>query len=597
MVNVPAVGKTAHMDTQGGQSATEPPGRTVVMNRCLLVLLAACLVCSSCTSNPEVSNAVAADTAVSMAGEPADVPTLDAEANPEPPTVPEPTPAAEPTAFAMATLNFFDAFQYATEDPTGTRREVSVTNGFSDFDDADEETSFAVTDVAIGDIDGDGEDEAAVTTVSRLGGDGLWSTVRIFKRPGDLEILEVAMTSVGDRSSGGVIGAYISDGELFVETFASDAGGPLCCPTKAVQRRYKLDGARLVETAPQKVRAWIGSDNDQREIRFLPGTASALTKLYPESRSALYTFEAAAGQRLVVSSPSEGWSGRIVVTDQTTGDAIAQGDRIEIVLPTSAAYEVEIDQSIDDPALLEFAILWPTATISAEKPTPVPPVPGEARWETATSEISYSDSESAVSVVQWPVLTQTTADGDIAEINDAIAAFAQALDDGWATYLAEQDGSPAGESAFELDYSVTLSSPDLFSVDFTFYSYICCSPYPTIGHRSLVVDLEAGRVLTLGEYLNVKRLDELATMVVDSAISEFDMPAASAEYLMDATAFMTWDAVALRPDGIEVATDRGELLGAAFPATVTVFTWDELSGIVWQGVMADALIGRSLSPH
>lgn len=494
---------------------------------------------------------------------------------------------------SMSQIDFYNGFGYQT-DAHGI---VVVSDGRADLGDGDESAALVVTDVVIGNLDDDPDPEAAVTTSYRSGGTGIFSNVRVFDflASGDGtagEAVQIAITPTGDRGLGGVIAALVVDGELIVENFA---GGSACCPTTAVRTQYELTDIGLAETAPQKVRAWIDPTSDPRQIRFLPGTATALTQLYPESTTIRYVFDATADQRLVVSSPSDGWSGTVVVRDETTGELIAEGERIEVLLPTTGTYEAEVRQTVEAPALLEFAIVWTTATIALEKPTAAPPVPGEPVWDTATSEIDYGGDAVALSALRWPVLSEITSAGDLEAINDEIARFAQGLDDDWQANLTGQNGSPAGESGFEVDYTVTLSSPDLFAVDFSYYSYVCCWPYPQLGHRSLVIDLETGRALALGDYLNTNRLDELAALVVESVVEEFAMPDGSTEYLMDATDYMVWDAVTLRPDGIEVATDRGELLGAAVPPTVTFFSWDQVAGVVWQGVVADASIGRTLS--
>lgn len=529
----------------------------------------------------------------------------------DPGTTPEPVLASTELVEPPIRLDQVD-FRNDVAYDLGQHGLIEVTDGSRVAEGtANDYVSLNVEDVQLGDLDGDGSAEAAVSIRYRTGGSGQFSHVQVFSLI-DGEVVQVAVTPLGDRGHGGVIAARIDRAALIVDTYGGD--GPACCPTLAIQDRYELIDGALTGQGEPLTRAWVppATVGDQaQEIRFLPGTATALTAVYQSADhagQAQYSFEAAAGQHLTVDKiRGAGLGGDIELRVATTSELIAAGQQLDVFLPDNSTYLVSTTPSAEGTVILEVAIAGPAVFVSdeSEREPQVEhhevshdfgePVPGEPTWETEEAVTTWGEEAVAVSKLTWPVLTSTSARAGLEVTNDNIAEYVAALDDLWTSNFAATKGSPGGESVFELDYEVTLAAPELLSIRFDFYQYQCCQAYPTLGHRAIVVDLNTGNVLALGQFLNEARIDALGTKLVDALIVDYEVPAQNRSYVVDGLEYLVWDAVALRSDGIEIGTDRGELLASAYPPTITILSWQELGDIVWPGVVSDAVIGRTLS--
>jgi hypothetical protein len=103
---------------------------------------------------------------------------------------------------------------------------------------------FSVASVSYGDLTGDGQAEAAVATDCNTGGTGQFSEGLVFSMRDGRAAL-IARLEVGDRAYGGIAGLKIEDGQLVVERYATDEGGPYCCPRYIDTTRLRWDGERL----------------------------------------------------------------------------------------------------------------------------------------------------------------------------------------------------------------------------------------------------------------------------------------------------------------------------------------------------------------
>ena len=98
--------------------------------------------------------------------------------------------------------------------------------------------------VARGDLDGDGEDEAAVMLTTNLGGTGVYHYVAVVDQLA-LENRNVDTRLVGDRIQ--LRGMHIDEGWLVLEIVRAGPGDPGCCPTEVVTLQYRLQDGRLSE--------------------------------------------------------------------------------------------------------------------------------------------------------------------------------------------------------------------------------------------------------------------------------------------------------------------------------------------------------------
>ncbi|TET55512.1 MAG: hypothetical protein E3J64_00195 [Anaerolineales bacterium] len=98
--------------------------------------------------------------------------------------------------------------------------------------------------LAYGDLDDDGDADAAVILVERAGGTGAFYYVAAVLNDSGLPH-GVAVASLGDRVIVNTIG--ISDGIIAIEGVTHGVGDPSCCPTLEWIWEYELSGGALVE--------------------------------------------------------------------------------------------------------------------------------------------------------------------------------------------------------------------------------------------------------------------------------------------------------------------------------------------------------------
>ena len=143
------------------------------------------------------------------------------------------------------------------------------------------------------------------------------------------------------------------------------------------------------------------------------------------------------------------------------------------------------------------------------------------------------------------------------------------------------------DSSYELFHDITLVTPDLVSIHFDYYDYVCCRPYPNLGQRSLIVDLADGRLLDFGDIVDLNRLEDFQALWFDALEAEIELDAR--EFVpLDRRAF---SALSLHPNGLEVGTDRGAIAGAALGPTRTLLPFDELGDLVNPDLVARARLG------
>ena len=97
--------------------------------------------------------------------------------------------------------------------------------------------------VALGDLNGDGADDAAVVLITDPGGSGTFHDLSVLINE-DGSAKHVASQRLGDRVK--VKSLSVSSGEVAVEMVTHGPNDPMCCPTFQVTRNYVLRGTNLV---------------------------------------------------------------------------------------------------------------------------------------------------------------------------------------------------------------------------------------------------------------------------------------------------------------------------------------------------------------
>ena len=128
----------------------------------------------------------------------------------------------------------------------------------------------------LGDLDGDGAEEAVVVLVQSSGGSGTFDYLAVVKRT-DHGMANVATTVLGDRVQ--LRAARIENGTLVVSGVQAGAEDARCCPGELVEWEWVLQGGTLIASAaPRKtgrlaldalagiewVTAWVGASTTRR---------------------------------------------------------------------------------------------------------------------------------------------------------------------------------------------------------------------------------------------------------------------------------------------------------------------------------------------
>jgi len=96
---------------------------------------------------------------------------------------------------------------------------------------------------AFGDLDGDGEDEAALILVTSTGGSGGFVDLVVMDKQAG-ELLHLATAHLGDRVI--INSLTVADGVIVVDMLTQGPEDGLCCPTQRVVPRYQLQGSELI---------------------------------------------------------------------------------------------------------------------------------------------------------------------------------------------------------------------------------------------------------------------------------------------------------------------------------------------------------------
>jgi hypothetical protein len=98
----------------------------------------------------------------------------------------------------------------------------------------------------LGDLDGDGNDEAVVLLGENAGGSGEYMYLTVVARS-DGVVRQVATTRLGDRVR--IRAARIEAGRIILELLQAGPTDPMCCPGDLVTREFELRPEGLMERA------------------------------------------------------------------------------------------------------------------------------------------------------------------------------------------------------------------------------------------------------------------------------------------------------------------------------------------------------------
>ncbi|MFZ5820523.1 MAG: Gmad2 immunoglobulin-like domain-containing protein [Chloroflexota bacterium] len=99
--------------------------------------------------------------------------------------------------------------------------------------------------LALGDLDADGENEAAALVAEQYGGSGAFYFLAVYENQGD-EPVYAASTFIDDRPL--LTGLSIQDGEIYVDATVHTGDDPVCCPSLPTSRRYRFFPPNLALT-------------------------------------------------------------------------------------------------------------------------------------------------------------------------------------------------------------------------------------------------------------------------------------------------------------------------------------------------------------
>lgn len=457
-------------------------------------------------------------------------------------------------------VDFMEGFTYDTGFDFGSLT-ATVTGGvFENGEFGDPEYfSFTARSVEFGDLNNDGTEEAIVVTSWNGGGSGHFDSVRAFRLV-DGQVEFAGNVPFGDRADGGVFDTAVEDGVAYVWSFSTTLGA--CCPSEIRRNTLVLGDYWLALADGTAPRTWmsLNSYDTETELKFLPGTSSAMVVVYGWETEGVFTFDAAQGQRLTLALTDGPAATTISVTSLATGEVLS--GLADMVLPADGFYEVSVafDAERAETTVLDVVI------DDGETVAPI-------SWSPVVEQLLITEEPYVTTSLVWPQFSSDQPGTDAA--NDALASLVLGLDDLWVEDVTEFT-APLDDSSYDLRYEITLATPEVASVRFNYYEYVCCRPYPNYGPISAVLDLQAGRIIPTSEILDMNRLDEITGLW----IAELEKQGLAAEFVDELLQGQPrFDSLTLHPNGVEFSTGRNTLGGGSI-GTDTVVTYEQLGDLV-----------------
>ena len=251
-------------------------------------------------------------------------------------------PAVEtttPTLPGSGSALTLDALRNATYFGPFYQRTVTLMDG-SDFINTDtDKYSVTILDVyALGDLNGDGLDDAAVILAENGGGSGIFeSVVTVFDETG--VPVQAGHTALGDRVL--VNSVKIEAGAVVLDVVVQGPNDPMCCPTLPTMQTYRLVSGQLVLTRftsrpgnGDEHAVTIASPADGAEVTN-PFTITGSVTIAPFESTMVYRILLPDGtlaneSSLMVDAPDMGAPGTFSLTLNLSNAGITGPIRVEI---------------------------------------------------------------------------------------------------------------------------------------------------------------------------------------------------------------------------------------------------------------------------
>jgi hypothetical protein len=200
---------------------------------------------------------------------------------------------------------------------------------------------FNVSDIAYGDLNGDGRDEAIVLTVCNTGGTGNFSEGFVFTMKGAKPVMTGRIPG-GDRAYGGLRSSTVEKGLLLIDSNDPGKGGAACCPELILTTTYKLVGNKLTKVGKETSRDLYPTER----VTFAKGMSGKTFKVtIPEEEGRRYILGGRAGQTLTVTVDTDQASLRLL------GDVEVKSgvNNFAVKLPSSGDFTIEVQNNSNGP--------------------------------------------------------------------------------------------------------------------------------------------------------------------------------------------------------------------------------------------------------
>lgn len=247
----------------------------------------------------------------------------------------------------------FKNFTYVIGNLSGENKmKVTVKNGEFFRNKEDDKLYFSVQSVEYGDINGDGQDEAIVTTVYNSGGTGNFSDGFVFTLKNGKPIVLTGFEG-GDRAYGGLVSAKVSNGILVVERNSPGEFGGSCCAEFIETTRYRWNGKQLAQIGKTESRELYPATR----ISFTKGSSMSIFDVnIPKGEIKRFVVTARSGQTLRVTSnakPAKSVFYRLVRGDGDEKD-IANG--MTVKLNKNGDYVFELSNNTENDLSISVSV-------------------------------------------------------------------------------------------------------------------------------------------------------------------------------------------------------------------------------------------------
>lgn len=193
---------------------------------------------------------------------------------------------------------------------------------------------FSILSVEYGDLNGDGQEEAAINTICNTGGSGQFTEGLVYTLKSGKPSLVVRLLG-GDRADGGIREMKVANGLLVVEINDGERNTGACCPEGVIKSQYRLTGDKLTEVGQGVKRELY----PRQRLAFEKGASSATFTVKIAAGDRLrYTVGARRGQTLEVTVDT----GEVSVTPLDDLESTTRTNSFSARLPRSGDHSFEV---------------------------------------------------------------------------------------------------------------------------------------------------------------------------------------------------------------------------------------------------------------